>query len=404
MNYIQRYLESTVLETNKSFKVLYVGGPRQVGKTTMLQKLAGQLGMNYVTLDDREAREFALRDPGLFFKQYTCPLLIDGVQYAPELFSEIKYIVDKSDTRGQFWLTGSEQFSAMKNVRESLAGRVGILTLLGFSTAELLHTAKLPAPFSPLAYGAVGDTSAQELFTNIIRGSFPARYQPEAGSTESFYNSYIQTYLERDIAQLFNVSKLADFQVFIQLCAARTGQTLNMSDLARDAGVSVPTASDWLNILESGRQIYLLRPYFVNISKRLVKAPKLYFLDTGLAAYLTKWRTGESLQFGAMAGAFFETFIVSEIIKSYLFRGIEPPLYYLRDQEGHEVDLLIDEGQRLLPIEIKLSATISSADVTPTVFWRKKIKNLGPGAVVCAVQKASTFDRETTLIPYALIS
>ena len=406
MSYIPRYLEDVVLETSRTFKVLYVGGPRQVGKTTILRHLAEKIGVNYVTLDDRDARELAIRDPRLFLEQYRSPLFIDEVQYAPEIFSEIKLRVDASDKHGQYWLTGSEQFSMMKNVRESLAGRVGILTLLGLSHAELRKQSKLSEPFIPLRteLSETRDVSVGEIFKEIKEGAFPARYQQNVPTLESFYNSYVQTYIERDIAKLFHVSKLSNFEIFLQLCAARTGQLLNMSDLARDAGISVHAASEWLSILESGRQIYLLRPYFTNISKRLVKTPKIYFLDTGLAAYLTRWNSAEALRSGAMAGAFFETFVITQLIKSYLFRGIEPPIYYLRDKDGHEIDLLIEHSGKLTPLEIKLSASITAADVAPTEFWRKEIKNIENGAIICATDKISTFDRYTQLIPCTLIS
>ncbi|MBI3459025.1 ATP-binding protein [Candidatus Azambacteria bacterium] len=401
MKYITRYLEDSIIEIHRTFKVLYVGGPRQVGKTTTLRKLAKKLGVNYITLDDRIIRELALRDPHLFLEQYPSPLFIDEVQYAPGLFSEIKVRVDASDQCGRYWLTGSEQFAMMKNIRESLAGRVGILTLLGFSHAEIKGVKKIVTPFlnpKQILLRKKGD-SINDIFTEIHRGSFPGLYQLNSPQTEIFYNSYIQTYLERDIAQLFHVAKLANFEIFLQLCAARTGQILNMSDLARDAGISLHAASEWLSILESSRQIYLLRPYYTNIPKRLVKMPKLYFLDTGLAAYLTRWNSPPSLQSGAMKGAFFETFVIIQIIKSYLYRGIEPPLFYVRDKDGHEIDLIIQREQKLFPIEIKCSANISTDDLVPIRFWRQAGLSLGQGSIICAVDKVSVFDKDTRLIP-----
>lgn len=404
--YYKRHLEEHVTVLNRSFKILYIGGPRQVGKTTMLQHIAKLHHMNYVTLDDLTIRRLATNDPELFLATHASPLLIDEVQYAPELFPYLKMHVDTSEKKGQYWLTGSQQFSIMKNVKESLAGRVGILSLLGFSRAEIARekrtreifffsdqlkiNKKRPAPLS--------------VFDLMHRGFFPALWKRDAPPWQTFYNSYLQTYVDRDLREMFSVSKISTFHTFLQLCAARTGQILNYSDLARDCGISVHSAIEWLGILENSMLIYLLHPYATNISKRLIKSQKIYFLDTGFAAYLTKWNTPETLEHGAMAGAFFETFVISEIIKSFLYRGEEPPITFFRDKEGHEVDVLIEKNNVLYPVEIKMKASISEQDFAGIEYFRKKYSRAKKGYVVCLSRKNTPFDRNNTIVSYEEIS
>lgn len=403
--YKKRYLEKAVKEIGRSFKVLYLAGPRQVGKTTLLKHLAKNHKLNYISLDDMDVRKLAQDDPALFLQKNPPPLFIDEVQYAPELFPYIKINVDRKDENGQYWLTGSQQFSIMKNVKESLAGRVGILNLLGFSLAEDRQIKWHNQPFSPgrrLVTATALNINA--IFRQIVRGSFPVLTHKDAPTLSAFYNSYLQTYIDRDLRDIFNISKISDFHKFLSLCAARTGQVLNISELARDAGVSVHAAREWLGILEASFQIYLLQPYYRNISKRLIKSPKLYFMDTGLAAFLTKWKTPETLLSGAMSGAFFETFVVTEIIKSYWFRGEEAPLYYFRDKEKHEIDLLIEQEGKLYPIEIKLSARTNLSDLDNIRYLRRKLKNIVTGAIINAGQTHLPIDRETIMIPASLIS
>ncbi|MBI4994287.1 ATP-binding protein [Candidatus Peregrinibacteria bacterium] len=403
--YIPRYLEDVILGIHKTFKVLYLGGPRQVGKTTLLLKIAEKTGMNYVSLDDLSVRALAKGDPDLFLQKYSAPLLIDEVQYAPELFPYIKIRVDKNAKNGLYWLTGSQQFSIMKNVKESLAGRIGIVNLLGFSLAEEKRLPKTKNAFLPgnkIKNHIV--TGFNDIFNRIFRGSFPILALKNRPSLETFYNSYLQTYIDRDLRDIFNVSKISVFHTFLQLCAARTGQILNYADLARDANISVNAAQQWIAILENSMQIYILRPYYKNISKRLIKSPKIYFLDTGLAAFLTKWKTPQAISSGSMAGAFFETFAVSEIIKSYLFRGQEPPLYYFRDKEGHEVDLLIERNNKLYPVEIKLAAQINNTHLKNIIYLRNNGVCTGKGAVVCLAREELPISRLDSIMPVGVIS
>jgi predicted AAA+ superfamily ATPase len=302
-------------------------------------------------------------------------------------------------------MTGSQQFAIMKNVKESLAGRLGILNLLGFSLAEKKGRPKLKQPFLPGRL-PLNDTSTsiRDIFKGILRGSFPVLTHKDAPSLSSFYSSYLQSYIDRDLRDIFKVSKISDFHRFLSLCAARTSQILNLSELAKDTGVSVHAAQEWMNILEASFQVFLLQPYYGNISKRIIKAPKLYFLDTGLAAYLAKWRPVETLLNGAMAGAFFETFVIGEIIKSYWFRGEDAPLYYFRDKEKHEIDLLIESEGKIHPVEIKLSSQFQPSDLNNINYLRRKIKNISNGALITARQTHLPIDQENEIFPAGLIS
>ncbi len=404
--YISRNLEKTLLSLAKSFPVLLLTGPRQVGKTTLLEQIGKRLHLGYVSLDEFEIRSSAQRDPGLFLHQHPAPLIIDEIQYAPELLSYIKVRVDQSQRKGTYWLTGSQQFHLMKGVSESLAGRIAIVNLLGLSVAEETPTKRPKKPLIPLeafAQQSFPPPDITALFSRILRGSYPRLALPDAPPLETFYGSYVRTYLDRDIRDLMRVSLLPQFETFIRLCAARTGQLLNIADLARDAGVSAPTAREWLNLLETSGQIYFLRPYYRNISKRLVKSPKLYFLDTGLVSYLTGWKTAETAQHGAMAGALFETFIVSELLKYYWNQGMEAPIWHFRTKEKQEVDILIDQDGILYPIEIKLATRINERDLAGMKQLKKATVSSGYGAVVCATATPYAIDTLTQAIPYTCI-
>lgn len=305
---------------------------------------------------------------------------------ATKLLSQIKVIVDQSDQNGRYWITGSQQFSLMKGLQESLAGRVAILNILGLSCEEKNNK----------------EADINSLFKEIFIGGFPIFQSNEAPNREHYFNSYVQTYLDRDLSDIFGVEKTSEFNKFLQVCAARTGQIINSADLARDSGVSVPTAIDWLGILESTMQIYLLRPYFSNITKRIIKAPKLYFLDTGLASYLTRWNTSETLQSGAMAGAMYETYIVAEFIKKYINQGKQPPIYYLRDKERHEVDLVIEDNGLHL-VEIKLSANLDTEQTKNLNYYFNKSDNFKSKTIVSLVDKEIETSDKVKYIPYMSI-
>ena len=321
--YIPRHAEATVEKLSKMFGAILVAGPRQVGKTTMLRKLTQDI--NYATMDDVILLTSAREESGTFFKDNPPPVFVDEIQKAPELFPYIKMIIDRDHKKGQFYMCGSQQFRMMKNVSESLAGRIGLVTLLGFSMRET-HSVGFDAPFIPTdEYFSErrkhqSPVSYDEVWPTIHRGSMPELCENPDYDWQIFYGAYVRTYIERDVRELSEIGDTVKFTKFMTAAAASTGQLLNLSSLARDVGISQPTADRWMSILVASNIVYLLQPYYNNVAKRAVKTPKLYFLDTGLAAYLTKWNTADVLKNGAMAGAFFESFVISEIIKSYYNR------------------------------------------------------------------------------------
>ena len=353
---ITRTLAHAIKETSDSFKVVLLTGPRQVGKTTLLQEVQ-KSSRSYVTLDDLGMRLAAQQDPASFLDRLSLPVLIDEVQYAPDLLSYIKMVVDREKQNGMFWLTGSQQFEMMKNVTESLAGRVAILNLQGISLAEEQNRADSP-PFLPTpeclkSRRYANPLTLPEAYHIIWRGSYPDVVMQGGKNWERFYSSYISTYIQRDVREYLNIQDTAAFNKFMQIAAARTGQLVNYADMARDVGINESTIKTWLHVLQASGIITLLQPYFNNHTKRLVKTPKLYFMDTGLCAYLTGWLNSDVLERGAMSGAMLETWVVSEIIKSYLHHGRTPRIYFYRDKDKREVDMLIEENGTLYPIEIK---------------------------------------------------
>lgn len=356
--FINRALEQIVIEISNTYPVLLVTGPRQVGKTTLLERVS-EGSRKYISLDDPVARRLAKEEPLLFLQRYEPPVIIDEIQYAPELLPYIKLYVDQHKRMGDFWLTGSQMFQMMKGVSESLAGRVGILPMQGLSLSELN---KVPnEPFTTNVKRLLNrlneakQMSLNDIYTLIYKGSMPALHQVEQ-NIERFYASYVDTYIYRDIRDLTQVADEVQFHRFLTACAARTSQMVNYSEIAKDVGISSPTAKSWLSLLVTTGLVVLIEPYYNNALKRIVKAPNMYFMDTGLCAYLTRWTSSESLEVSAMSDAFFETFVVSEIIKSYLNAGKRPPVFYYRDSDQKEIDLIIENNGKLQPIEIKKTA------------------------------------------------
>lgn len=402
--YIPRHAEKTVSKLAEMFGAVLVAGPRQVGKTTMLREITSHAG--YVSLDDPILRAGANEESGTFFKDNPPPVFVDEIQKAPTLFEQIKFILDRDRKKGQFFLSGSQQFRMMKGVSESLAGRLGLVTLLGFSLREL-HGVAFDQPFLPTEeYFAQrkqdhADISYDTVWHTIHRGSMPELYDNPDFDWQMFYGAYVRTYIDRDVRELTEVGDTVKFTRFMTAAAASTGQLLNLSSLARDVGISQPTAERWLSILVASNLLYLLQPYSNNRIKRAVKTPKLYFLDTGLAAYLTRWNTVDVLKNGAMAGAFFESFVIAEIIKSYYNKGIlEPPLYFYRDKDMNEIDLLIEEGGTLHPIEIKKHADPSKKDIAAFgILDKLPDVRRGPGGVVCLYDNLVTLKGEDRVIP-----
>jgi predicted AAA+ superfamily ATPase len=383
----KRTLESALIETSKSFKAVLITGPRQAGKTTLMQTASGK-NRKYITLDDKEVLFQAKTDPKGFLSSYDLPVFIDEIQYAPELFSYIKMLVDSSDKRGTVWMSGSQAFDLMQGVTESLAGRAGILDMLGFSIYETENKGKLQKPFLPKKNrkSVLTKKTPKNTFKIIWQGSFPDVVSKNEKGRQRFYDSYIRTYIERDVRKIINISNEASFIKFLKVSAARTGQELNLTDIAKDVDISVNTAKSWLSILRTSGLAYLLQPYFKNVAKRLVKTPKLYWTDTGLAAYLAGWTTAQSLETGIAAGAFFETFAISEIIKSYYNNGYNPSMYYFRDSNGNEIDLLIEQDNKFYPIEIKKTSTPRNADIKAFADFAK-MENLGYGNLICLTDK-----------------
>lgn len=402
--YINRHAEESVRKLADMFGAVLVIGPRQVGKTTMLKRVASKA--EYVTLDDPLLLATAIEQSGTFFKDNPPPVFIDEIQYAPKLFPQIKIIIDREKKKGQFFMSGSQQFQLMEHVSESLAGRLGLLTLLGLSMREK-QGIEFSEPFLPTdEYFTVRKKNARELsydevWANIHRGSMPELSTNENFDWQMFYGAYVKTYIERDVRRLTQVGDEVKFLHFMTVAASCTGQLLNLASLARDVGISPPTAERWLSILVTSNIIYLLKPYSNNITKRTVKTPKLYFLDTGLAAYLTRWNTADVLKNGAMAGAFFETFVLAEIIKSYYNRGIlDLPFYFYRDKNMNEIDLLIEDNGILYPLEMKKHADPQKKNVSAFALL-DKIPNIkrGSGGVVCMYDNLITLKDSDRAIP-----
>lgn len=414
--YIKRAAEQTVSKISKMFPVLLITGPRQVGKTTLLQKLSDS-SRKYVTLDDPDVRYLAKTDPALFMQRYTPPVLIDEIQYATELLPYIKMSVDKSKNNGDFWITGSQVFHLMKNVSESLAGRVGIVNLLGLSNAEIFGYESVPFETDGLTdrCEATKKIGLNDAFDRIFRGSMPRLWADREIDWEAYYRSYVDTYLQRDIRDLTQVADEMQFYNFMTVVAAYTSKPVVYEELANAAGISAPTAKKWLSILTSSHIVVLVQPYHNNILKRVVKMPLVHFLDTGLAAYLLKWGNPQALERGAMAGQFFESFVFSEIYKSYLNAGKEPPIFYYRDKDQKEIDLLIYQNGCVCPIEIKKSASpgkdeVKSFNILSPIEQPEKFGgpaelkvNVGTGAVVCMANDLLPIDAKNWYVPFWVI-
>ena len=410
MMYIARHMEQVLEQINTQYPVLLVTGPRQVGKTTMLKHLAQKEGRNRktITLDDLTVRELAKTDPKMFFQLHRPPLLIDEVQYAPELFPYIKMMVDERRQPGDFWLTGSPLFSMMEGVQESLAGRVALLQLSPLSYGELIADGgttpfriDLPALTQRQAARPALDTPA--IFQRIFTGGMPALASGQYASPNIFYSSYISTYLDRDVRRLSAGIDDLKFLGFLRAAAARTGQQLNYKGIADDAEIDQATAKNWLHILEALGIVFLLRPYSNNVLKRTVSTPKLYFYDTGLVCYLTRWSSPETAMNGAMSGALLENYAVAEITKTYQNAGQEPFLYYYRDKDAREIDLLLEQDGKLFPIEIKKMAAPPKKLTKVFDLIDKSPLERGTGAVLCMADKLGAFGQDNLIVPIALI-
>lgn len=403
--YIKRTLENKVRYMAEHFPVVLVCGARQVGKTTLLKKIAEEnKNIQYVTLDYPRIRLLAKEDPELFLQQYPEPLIIDEIQYAPELLPFIKIKVDEKNESGRYYLTGSQMFHMMNNVSESLAGRVGILSMYSLSRAEI--EGKNSAPFHPAnVKNTTSEDTVSEIFDKILKGGMPKIISDPELSADDFYGSYIQTYLERDIRDLVNIKDENKFTKFISCAAARTSQEVNLTDIAKDVEIDRKTADGWLSILVSSGIVILLKPYSGNTIKRIVKRPKLYFMDTGLACYLSMWNNARALELSAMAGAMFENYVISEIIKGYVNCGIDirSRFVYYRDNNGREIDLLILENRKIYPVEIKKSADPGKDALKDFSVLSSLPEEIGEGAVLCMASMVIPLDSSNKLVPIKCI-
>ena len=403
MHYISRSLETVVKQVTLEYPVVLVTGPRQVGKTTMLQKLMEGTERGYVTLDDLNERSLAKTDPEMFLQLHKPPVLIDEVQYAPELFTYIKIYADSHQEPGAFWLTGSQVFKLMHGVQESLAGRVAVLSMTSLAQAELCQAPMSPFQIELSELVARAETrkaaDTEEIFERIYRGSMPAIASGKNSNSQIFYSSYLSTYIQRDVKELSDAVDALKFLRFMTAVAARCSQMLNIAEIAQDADINQKQAKDWLQILETLGIIFYLHPYSNNLLKRLVKTPKLYFYDSGLVCYLTRWSSAEVLQSGAMNGAMLENYVVSEIAKTYLNSGKEPYMYYYRDKDAREIDIVLEHDGILNPIEIKKTANPGSALTKGFSLLDKASVPRGNGAVVCMKQSVGVIDRENFIVP-----
>lgn len=409
MDYISRHMESKITELSKSYSAILLTGPRQAGKTTMLRSLTEKedIGREYVSLDDMNTRDMAKNDPALFLQLHKPPVLIDEVQYAPELFTYIKIHIDKHHEPGAFWLTGSQIFRLMRGVQESLAGRVALLHMSPLSQREIIGAPCVP--FSTDLNTLMNESKSiqplttLDMYKRIWTGSMPGIVSGQYADRNIYYSSYLSTYIERDVRDISGSVDALKFNRFVTAVAARTSQLLNYKALADDSDIDEITAKAWVNILETLGIIFLLHPYSNNVLKRVIKTPKVYFYDTGLVCYVTKWSSPEVAESGAMNGALLENFAVSEIIKGYQNAGLEPYIYFYRDRDTKEIDVIMEGNGQLFPLEIKKTATPDKRIVKTFGVINKAPLKIGTGAVLCMADKLGAFDRDDLIVPIWII-
>lgn len=396
-----REATEVIKKISDTFRVLLVTGPRQTGKTTLLKSLKPE-NMGYVTLDDKILRKQAQDDPKLFLEEHPAPLFIDEAQYAPDLFSYIKINVDNSKAKGQYWITGSQQFNLMKNASESLAGRVGIVNLNSFTYSEIVKNENNDL-FNPDKLKKAAKIEVNDLFEIIFKGGMPEFYDNPKIDRNLYFQNYINTYIEKDVRELIEIGKLEEFKKFMVSIASRIGEQLNYSDISKDCGVSVPTIISWMSVLVSSGLVYLLEPYMSSQLKRMTHIPKIYFMDTGLAAYLAGWESARDLQLSSTSGHYLENFVICEIIKSYNARGIKPNLSYYRDKEKHEIDLVFYKNNKLYPFEIKKTASPNSSMISSFKYLENSKKEIATGGIICLYDNLMKMDEKNYIIPISSV-
>ena len=408
MAYITRELERKFMKLNGFFKAVLVTGARQVGKTTMLKHLCEGTDRTYVSLDNIMARELAQTDPVLFFQTYKPPILIDEVQKAPELFEQIKIMCDESDEKGLFWLTGSQQYKMMKKIRDTLAGRIGILNLYSMSQREknnIVFDTALDFSLETLQarQKQVPKNDVEKVFHHIWEGGMPQVLGVDDELRMEYYSSYVDTYLMRDVAEEGGITDAVKFTRFLRACAALVAEQVNYATLAENTDISEPTAKEWLNLLQGMGIVYLLEPYANNELKRLTKTPKLYFCDTGLCAYLSMWLTPQQLMNGAASGHYYENYVVMELVKNYGYSSVKSNITYYRDANAKEIDLFVEENLVIHPLEIKKSANPNRREVWKFTFLDKTSLKRGNGGIICMCEEPIPIDDMNCFIPSNLI-
>lgn len=399
---LKREAYKKIIQINKTFRVLLVSGPRQVGKTTLLTEYIPE-GMSYVTLDDKVLREQASTNPKMFLEEHPWPLLIDEAQYAPELFPYIKIIVDKEKQRGMYWLTGSQQIKLMNNVQESLAGRVGIVKLNSLTYSEIVQNENKKV-FEPDNLTKSNTTiNVNELYDRIFEGGMPELYDiPDMDKKDYFY-SYVETYLSKDVKNQLKILDTTTFKNFMVSVATRNGEQLNYSNIANEIGITDKTAKTWLNILVNSGIVYLLEPFMNTKLKRITHMPKIVFMDSGLCSYLAGWDTARDLQLSEQSGHYLETYIISEIIKSYNSMGIDPKLSYYRDKEKNEIDLIFEKNNKIYPFEIKKTGNPTKAMIKNFEKLNDTKKQIEPGGIICCYEELIHLDEKNYIIPISSV-
>ncbi len=419
-NYIHRTIENKLEEMYGNFPAILITGARQSGKSTVLQYIANvkQQNINEVSLDDLNERTMALEDPETFLRVHGVPLIIDEFQYAPNLLSYIKIKIDEARKNEMFgdgteagtlyYLTGSQIFETMENITESLAGRIGIIDLYPLSTREIYKSNEeifIPNIDILRKKESLKYEYLDNVFERIFKGSYPELYKNDKINIETFFSSYLRTYIERDVRKIINIQDETKFLKFISSLAARTGQEFNASDIAKDVGIDSETVTKWTGVLSNTYIIFLLQPHMNNNVGRIIKRPKIYFMDTGLACYLTGYVSSETLQKSAYSSQIFETYIVSEIVKSYTNNQRDPRkhLYYYRDNNGKEIDLLIIDEDSIYPVEIKKGANPGKDAIKNFNVVEKFEMNSPNGCVVCLTKDIHAIDEKNFMIPIELI-